>query len=263
VLNNPTSLIDPLGPGALNPEDPLCFDRLEFSCGDDGGGGGGGYCIDPVEWVGCTFPINPPDRPPGGRRGGGGGGGRGTLNGGSQPEPGNTGGNALFGNPLPCVDPSALQAAILTALNGVFQPVQSISGSQIGPSRVQGGGNDFDFPDVTILPRQLPQGIQRVNPVLGKIFNHPQKYQVYVPVPQPSDSVPSVPGPGKVLHVTFDEGAVDPSTHLPVLSKISAHFDLSNPVQGDVAGLVGHVFGDVLAAALAQHVQHGCGVKFQ
>jgi hypothetical protein len=166
---------------------------------------------------------------------------------------------ARFGkNRCLVLTPSVLQAAIVAALNGVFGPFQPISNRQVGPPRVQGGGNDFDFPGVTISPTQLPRDIKRINPVLGKIFNHPQEYQVYVP--EPSDSVP---GPGKVLHVTFNEGPPDPTSHLPRIRNISAHFDLSNPVQGDIAGLVGHVFGDVLAAAIAQELQHGCGFKFQ
>jgi hypothetical protein len=244
VLNNPTTLTDPLGLGPCdrNPNSAACNHEphiIDIIDGTDNG-------FDCDFFFGCDWGFGFLIGGGAGSRGGGGTSGGGTT------------GSTFRQKPLPCVDPSVLQAAIVAALNGVFGPVQPISNRQVGPPRVQGGGNDFDFPGVTISPTQLPPDIKRINPVLGKIFNHPQKYQVYVP--QPSDSVP---GPGKVLHVTFDEGPVDPNTHLPVLTKISAHFDLSNPVQGDLAGLAGHVLGDILAAAIAQHLQHGCGVKFQ
>jgi RHS repeat-associated protein len=249
VLNNPTTLTDPLG---LDGGD--CSDYEYFISHAECGGTPG--CI--AEGSEGCIPY-PPGYPWGGGGGGGGGGAPappGAPPAGQPP----LGGAEAFNGILPCIEPLSEIPGIALAAGGAL-------GTTLSPGNVQpaavpvgsGGENEFSIPPMNVDIGQIANATSA-----GADPFHSQKWQILVTEPK---SI--VPSPGRVIHVLFDArpgagGQVN-------IYNIEAHVDIYSPLNAsqnlNPGGAAGHLAVDVGFYTALEFLRklagfRPCGYKF-
>jgi RHS repeat-associated protein len=239
VLNNPTSLTDPLGLGS----EECSQSNDDNDC-----------CNDP-NYVGaeCGGPGWPPGFWPPDWGGGGGGGG-----GGSSPTPTPTANDGSPGNDfigLPCVqDVSDLIPWIYLGLakrfpNAKIGPITAVT----GPGGVVGGAQVFNVPNITPTT-DVPYDWPKI-PGFG-----PGHYQVYTPVPEKPTGGQN--GAGNILHVEYDV-STNSAGQVTAVTGIYAHWDIGNPVKGHGIGIPWHLLADFGISRASSKLCGGGPVKFE
>ncbi|MGH9351361.1 MAG: hypothetical protein ACRD2G_04245, partial [Terriglobia bacterium] len=168
-------------------------------------------------------------------------------------------GDGFRPQPVPCVNVSALAAALtiqLAAALGV--PPSSIT---LTPAGSKGEAADFN---VSVAGGINPGSLPYVNHSPEIPVVHPGEHSQFW-FPAPKDSVP---GLGHTVHVLFNQGAVSPATGLPTISNVQVHVDIGNPMTptGSInpLGLALHGVADIAAMNIFRVIEGaGCPVKFQ
>jgi len=258
-LNNPTTLVDPLGLGPCGPmsaQIAKSTGKTADCVGDPSSSGGGGSC-DPLNDPDCPgpYPCDPTIDPDCDPWGGGGG-----DSGGEPPSGGSTGssaggtgqaGEAWLG--YPCnVNLGYLINQITIGLTGLFGNAGKGQITRVG---VQGGAEVFSVPNITPT-----KDFETDWPKLNIPGTMPGKYQIYYPVPD--KGVGGTNGVGDVLHVEFDT-VTDGAGRVTQIKGVTAHFDISNPMKGHGLGLPGHLLFDWGFARISQALCGGGPVKFE
>jgi len=234
VMNNPTSFVDPLGLLAALGTDPAGYPGL-LDCPDD---------------MDACSTIWLPMGGWGGESGGGGGGG-GTTG----PAAGG-GASASAESLLPCLTDAEMQILQNYLLGQAAAALGTPVNKAPGVNVVTGGAMNVQLTFPNGQPPVDPNVLLNSQPLNNPILEPGWHNEIRIDNP-----VPSVPvGAGSSIHVLYNIGfQVGQGTDAIVAAKI--HVDIGNPQ--DVVGLLRHVFGDLLAARIAQTIGGpNCAVKF-
>ena len=247
VINNPTSLTDPLGLQGCDPGDPDCCDPFDPTCTPPPS-----PCNPEEDPWDCQW--QPPPSGPGGGGAGSGGGSTGSSAG-NPPSSGNS-----YAYPCLSADVVAqLEKALLGAAAGALGSSSPLGPrAPIGPKEqgVIGGADNVYIqtpnPGPGAAPVYVDPSVVAASSSPNPVFEPGWSHQLIVP------ATTDVPGPGIWVHVLFNTGDANAQGQI-LVTAAKVHADIANPQ--DVAGILRHIISDWIIATRNSGAQNGCAVK--